>query len=233
MRVNAETKQATRQRILETARELFAREGFESATTREIARAAQIGNATLFNYFPTKEALAYCLIREAWDEAAQAFAAAESQPDQSDSAAELSSLEEELFAQIAAILRKLKPFRKYLTAVLETSFSPLTKDADGEASLRVAHLEAVSRIIARHGYGELLTGVVLQLYWTLLTGVLAHWSADTSPRQQSTLALLDQSLAMFVGWLTSLVETDEGANPSTRSITPPSRKGRSYDAKHR
>jgi AcrR family transcriptional regulator len=226
MRVNAETKQATRQRILETAQELFARQGFESATTREIARAAQIGNATLFNYFPTKEALAHCLIREAWEEAAEAFAASESQSDQSNDDAQLPTLEEELFAQIAAILRKLKPFRKYLTAVLETSLSPLTKDANGEVSLRVTHLEAVSRIITRHGYGEMLTGVALDLYWTLLTGVLAHWSTDASPRQQRTLALLDQSLAMFVGWLTSPAGQDASASPATRSITSPSRKGR-------
>src|SRR5262245_20865868 len=113
MRVNAETKQATRQRILETAQELFARQGFESATTREIARAAQIGNATLFNYFPTKESLAYCLISEAWQEA-EVFATSESQPAQNDPTAQSPSLEEDLFAQIAAILRKLKPFRKYL-----------------------------------------------------------------------------------------------------------------------
>jgi hypothetical protein len=41
------------------------------------------------------------------------------------------------------------------------------------------------------------------LYWTLYTGVLAYWSSDASPRQEDTLALLDQSLAMFVGWLTT------------------------------
>lgn len=226
MRVNAATKQATRQRILETAQELFARHGFDSATTREIARAAQIGGATLFNYFPTKESLAYCLISEAWEQAATAFAATDSRSAEEDDDSQPLSLEEELFGQIAAILRKLKHFRKYLPAVLDTSLSPLTKDVNGEASLRVAHLEAVSRIITRHGYGEMLTGVALDLYWTLLTGVLAHWSTDASPRQQRTLALLDQSLAMFVGWLTSPAGADDSANPSTRSITPPFRKGR-------
>jgi AcrR family transcriptional regulator len=233
MRVNAETKQATRQRILETARELFAREGFENATTREIARAAQIGNATLFNYFPTKESLAHCLISEAWENAAESLAASEAQQRaESEADFEPQSLEEELFAHIAAILRKLKPFRRYLPAVLATTLSPLTKDAEGEASLRVMHLEAVGQIIARHGCGETLSGVALQLYWTLLTGVLAHWSADASPRQQQTLALLDQSLAMFVGWLTSLGGTDNSANPSISLSTPTSRKGRSYDAQH-
>jgi hypothetical protein len=43
--------------------------------------------------------------------------------------------------------------------------------------------------------------VAWQLYWTLYTGVLAFWAEDASPKQEDTLALLDQSLQMFVGWL--------------------------------
>jgi hypothetical protein len=82
--------------------------------------------------------------------------------------------------------------------------SPLTSDqADGAPSLRAAHLETVSQIVSRHGQAEALSTVALHLYWTLYTGVLAFWSSDTSPRQEDTLALLDQSLAMFVGWLTT------------------------------
>jgi hypothetical protein len=117
-------------------------------------------------------------------------------------------LEEELFAHVAAGLRKLKPFRKYLTAVLDTSLSPLGGESageppDGRPGLRALHLETVSRIVSRHGREDALSTVALQLYWTLYTGVLTFWSQDASPRQEDTLALLDQSLAMFVGWLAS------------------------------
>jgi len=66
MRVTSETKIATRQRILQAAQKLFAEEGFESATTRDIARAAKIAVGTLFNYFPTKEAIVECLVSEAY-----------------------------------------------------------------------------------------------------------------------------------------------------------------------
>jgi hypothetical protein len=41
------------------------------------------------------------------------------------------------------------------------------------------------------------------MYWTLYTGVLAFWAGDKSPKQEDTLALIDQSLAMFVNWLKS------------------------------
>jgi AcrR family transcriptional regulator len=52
-------KQQTRERIAETARELFAQRGFENVPVAEIARAADVSEQTVFNYFPTKEDLVY------------------------------------------------------------------------------------------------------------------------------------------------------------------------------
>jgi hypothetical protein len=65
------------------------------------------------------------------------------------------------------------------------------------------HLETVAQIITVRHRHDSLTPLALQLYWTLYAGVLAHWARDSSPKQEDTLALLDQSLAMFVGWLTA------------------------------
>src|SRR4051812_33537983 len=61
-------KQQTRQLIAETARKLFAERGFEGATVAEVAREAEVSEATVFNYFPTKEDLFYSGL-EAFEEA--------------------------------------------------------------------------------------------------------------------------------------------------------------------
>jgi AcrR family transcriptional regulator len=192
MRVTAETKSATRVRILEAARQLFATSGFEVCTTRQIADAAGIAAGTLFNYFATKEAVLASLAAEAVAGAYQDF--------EGENCKE-GTLEEGLFAFVAAGLRKLKPLRKHLPVLLDTALSPLAATANGDAeSLRLPHLETIARLAKRHGFGE-LPPLALQLYWTLYTGVLMFWASDRSPRQEDTLALLDQSLAMFVGWL--------------------------------
>jgi AcrR family transcriptional regulator len=68
MRVTAETKAATRRQILQVSRRLFAEKGFDSTTTRDIALAAGTATGTLFNYFPTKEAIVACLAAEPWME---------------------------------------------------------------------------------------------------------------------------------------------------------------------
>jgi AcrR family transcriptional regulator len=191
MRVTAETKAATRETILRTARRLFAENGYEATRTRDIADAAGIANGTLFNYFQTKEAIVACLANEA---VAEALAETSG-----DDAAE--TLEEGLFAIVAAALRKLRPLRKHLPALLETALSPLATTPQADAmAMRVAHLEAVANLAAKRGFRQ-LSPTALQLYWTLYTGVLVFWANDKSPRQEDTLALVDDSLNMFVGWL--------------------------------
>ena len=52
-------KQRTRELIAETARRLFVERGFERVTVAEIARAADVAEKTVFNYFATKEDLVY------------------------------------------------------------------------------------------------------------------------------------------------------------------------------
>jgi len=52
-------KQQTRQSIAEAARGLFVERGFEAVRVAEIARAADVSEKTVFNYFPTKEDLVF------------------------------------------------------------------------------------------------------------------------------------------------------------------------------
>jgi AcrR family transcriptional regulator len=52
-------KRAAREGIAATARRLFAERGFDNVTVAEIAAAADVSEKTVFNYFPTKEDLAF------------------------------------------------------------------------------------------------------------------------------------------------------------------------------
>src|SRR5437763_17090005 len=52
-------KQQTRQQIFDAASRLFEAKGFDRVSVAEIARAADVPEVTVFNYFPTKEDLFY------------------------------------------------------------------------------------------------------------------------------------------------------------------------------
>ena len=192
MRITVEKKNATRRRIVEAALELFRTRGFDATTTRDIARAAGIATGTLFNYFDTKEAIIGQMAEEA-------IAGARARVTRQ---AVDATLEEELFALVAAQLRLFKPLRKFITPLLETVLSPLAvaRHTGIDETLRVEHLETVASMARHHGLAD-ISPVSVQVYWSLYTGVLAFWCADKSPRQEDTLALLDQSLNMFAAWL--------------------------------
>jgi hypothetical protein len=66
--------------------------------------------------------------------------------------------------------------------------------------VRIEHLEHVAALLGQHGFDNVST-ITLHLYWTLFLGVLAYWCRDESPNQEDTLALLDQTLRLFVASL--------------------------------
>jgi AcrR family transcriptional regulator len=61
-------KLRTRESIRETAVRLFLARGFEKVTVAEIAREADVSEATVFNHFPTKEDLLYSRMEAFEDE---------------------------------------------------------------------------------------------------------------------------------------------------------------------
>ncbi len=194
MRVTTETKKATRRRILDSARKLFRNKGFDATTTRDIAARARIAAGTLFNYFPAKEAVAMTLIGEALDQGRADFVARRRGEE---------SLDEDLFLHVMTGLRRLEALRGYVGPVIESTLSPFVRSSRGGAteSVRVEHLETVSELLAAHGAADAPSLVAVHLYWTLYLGVLAFWSRDDSPNQEDTLALLDQSMRLFVASL--------------------------------
>ncbi|MFG2886734.1 TetR/AcrR family transcriptional regulator [Streptomyces sp. NPDC048297] len=59
-----QNKQKTRKAIEDAAAHLFDEHGFANTTIRDVARAAGVGERTLFRYFPTKESLVSGQVRE-------------------------------------------------------------------------------------------------------------------------------------------------------------------------
>lgn len=191
MRISKTAKLETRQRILEAAIGLFQRDGWDNTTTRAIALAAGIATGTLFNYFPTKEAIAATLIGEAFERSAEKLGAGPWDGN---------SLEADLFTLVWSGLASLREFRTFLGPACEAIFSPLARGSSSHAgdAIRVVHLETVQHITAAHGSAEPLSVLSAQLYWSLYLGTVAFWATDDSPNQEDSLALLDRSLGLFV-----------------------------------
>jgi len=191
MRISRQVKEETRERILAKAAELFISQGFEDTTTRDIAASAGLAAGTLFNYFPSKETLAMSMVTEALSHGIEDFQRRRTGAEE---------LVEDLFLFVISGLRRLRPLRPFLGPVLERSLSPFPRKIvcrEGEAA-RLEHLTAVQKIIGVHGFVTAPDYVALNIYWSLYLGILAFWTNDESPNQESSHALIDYSIHLFV-----------------------------------
>lgn len=60
--VHSKTESQARRRILDTARELFYRNGYRATGINEIIRKSGVAKATFYAHFPSKESLAYAYV---------------------------------------------------------------------------------------------------------------------------------------------------------------------------
>jgi AcrR family transcriptional regulator len=70
------TRLATRDKILQAAREVFAEKGYHRALVDDIVRASQTSKGAVYHHFPNKEALFLALVDEFASRLAEAVAAA-------------------------------------------------------------------------------------------------------------------------------------------------------------
>lgn len=62
------TESETRTRILKAALKLFARQGYDGTTTRDLAETANVAEGTLFRHFPNKKAILVEVATQGWVE---------------------------------------------------------------------------------------------------------------------------------------------------------------------
>jgi hypothetical protein len=71
---------------------------------------------------------------------------------------------------------------------------------EAAVTLRLGLHQQFTELLVQQGVDD-RTPVQLNILWLLYVGVLGFWSNDNSPKQEDTLALLDQSVRMYVDWL--------------------------------
>ena len=133
----------TRQKLIDAAARVFARRGFDGATTREIAHEAAVNEVTLFRLFQTKENLQTTVLRCVFEQQAK-FLAAQPKPAPSASlhtdllriAQSYQAALRQNISLVRALLGEMHRFAEH-KQVLETIFEPLR--AELIATLDAAH----------------------------------------------------------------------------------------------
>lgn len=198
MKINEQDKQLTKVRILAAAVDVITIRGFKNATMREIAKEAKVGDATIYNYFPTKEKLLY-----GYCEYVQQQVMLELK--------EISnfheySLQEQLQQLVETNLRLWLPAREFLQQVFELSFgAPLVGFTHIEETKRLFTSMVMDMLDAAMEAGEIpeqpYRELLPRLFWDYMTGILGYWLKDSSEGFANTTQVIDRSMEIIASIL--------------------------------
>lgn len=194
MKVSKKDQSKTRKRILRAASDIIIEKGFKASSMREIARRANVGDATIYNYFSSKEKLLYGFCEQKQDDVADAL---KKIPDFHEY-----SLKEQLQQLAETELEQWLPDREFLAEVFELTFYSPAASVVNLAETRKRFNRMVDDMIsasiqageiAEQPYQDLLA----PLFWDYFTGILAYWLKDDSDDFANTTQLIDRSVELI------------------------------------
>ncbi|HME05474.1 MAG TPA: TetR family transcriptional regulator [Bryobacteraceae bacterium] len=192
MKVKAKSEE-TRSRILAAALELFRREGFEAATMRDIASAAEVATGAAYYYFASKDAIVLAF----YDQASK-----DMQPRLEAALLRSKDLKERLAGLLRVKLDYFAPSRGLLGALAAHSDPehPLSPFSETSRPIRENDIAVFARALheSRTTIPADLQPHLPRLLWLYQMGILLFWIYDRSPGQKRTAALLEQSLTLVV-----------------------------------
>ena len=191
MKISEDQKRENRSRIIKAAVEAITGKGTKGASMREIARAAGLGDATIYNYFPTKEAILYAYYADRLEEGVERLRAI---PD-----FHAYELREQLQGLLETMLELFVSDREFVAATFSTVTSPLTPDYLYLRPIRARFFRVVADMFeAAVEAGEIpeqtFQELTCQCLWDYFIGMVHYWLRDRSEQFQHTSVLIDKSL---------------------------------------
>lgn len=191
MKVTEQEKTKTRIKLLEAAVDVITEKGFKSASMREIAKRAGVGDATIYNYFPSKEKLLYGYCEHVQHQVMNSLKAIDDFHEY--------SLQEQLQQLVETELQTWLPAREYLQHVHDLTFAAPVAGYEHLAETRRLFTDMVVDLldaameageIPEQPYQELLP----RLFWDYMNGILAYWLRDDSEGFANTTQVVDRSM---------------------------------------
>lgn len=198
MKISQEQKAANRLAIIRAAVAVISEKGFRTSTMREIAKAAAVGDATIYNYFATKEAI---LIGYYEDHMHSCIQTLKKVAD-----FHTFTLQEQLQTLFETGLEHYLADREFVAATFQRVFLGGSRGWSQVKPIRCAFLAAVDDMLgAAVDVGEIPDPVFRELIGQFLMdayiGVVHYWLADASEGFAHTSVLIDQGLDLACAML--------------------------------
>ena len=177
----------TREHILETALGLFASQGYQKTTLRDIASTAGVSLGLTYRYFACKEELVAALYERLTVETEQAVATLPKLP-----------LAARFVQALRECLKRLEPHREALGALFGAGMDPASEvSVLGEQTEAIRQRAWGTYLQVVHGAsdapGKTQAPQLATLFYAIHLSLILFWLQDRSQGQQRTQELLDFS----------------------------------------
>ena len=190
MKISNQKKEENRKAIIHAAVDIVIEKGLKPATMRAIARTAGLGDATIYNYFPTKESILYAYYEEAFARAADRL--------ESDRAFEEYSFQEKLQALFESCLEVFLPDREFVQETFGLVFYPVLPLKELKR-IQAPFLECLGRIFDAAVESEEIQeppfrDLTFHFFWDYFLGAVFYWLKDGSEYFSNTTELIDKTM---------------------------------------
>lgn len=195
MKVSKEEKIRTRRKLVEAAVQLISKKGFRDATMREIAEKAKVGDATIYKYFPTKEALLFAYFELRMDDLLERL--------RKIGDFHKYSFREQLHVLLETSLEAFEPDRAFIQTAYEGVFlTNWLATAQGSKATKDRYFEIIDDLVTSAvEAGEFeeppFKKFLYEMFWEYTIGITYYWLNDKSPKYTNTTQTIDRSLAVL------------------------------------
>lgn len=198
MKISKKQKQKNRIKIINCAVDLISEKGFKSATMRGIAKKSLMGEATIYNYFPTKEAILYAYYEDHMVTCIQKLKEIDD--------FHTYTLQEQLQVLFNTSLIFFLMDREFVSQTFRMVLFGNSQNWSKIKPIRETFLAAVNDMIeAAVQAGEIpdqvFQGLLGQFFMDAYIGIIHYWINDTSEEFSNTSILVDKGLDMACAFL--------------------------------
>jgi len=192
----------TQQKLFETALKLFAEEGFEATTMRQIAKKADVAPGAIYYYFESKESLIqhyYEQLHVDHEKSLSGFFEKEK------------NFEKRLHKVVSSKIKMALPHKDMALALYRVAANPkssLSPFSVESKTLRLKALQIFKDLIqdCDEDFHKDIKSLLPQYLWFYQMGIILFWIYDTSEDSKRTFEFIDQTVPM-INWLNTAIQS--------------------------
>ena len=194
MKISNEQKKINRAKIIEIAVDLIIEGGYKSATMRGIAKKAGFGDATIYNYFPTKESILFAYYEDKLNETIEKIKEIKDFNEY--------TINEQLQAVFHIQFELFLADREFIAISFKKIFLTINQNYK-----QIKNIKDLFRTIIKDIFDaaseadeippQIFEEMIFHLLWDYYIGLVIFWLNDSSEKFNETTILTDKSLDLI------------------------------------